>query len=360
MSRLKISNLTKKFGDFTAVDDVSLSVEGPELIALLGPSGCGKTTLLRMVAGFIEATSGSIEINGRDITNTPPHLRNTGMIFQSYALFPHMTVAENVGFGLEMRKVPKAERESLVNDALNLVHLTGLGDRFPRQMSGGQRQRVAIARALVIKPDIFLLDEPLSNLDAVLRQSVGLEIRSIQKKLGLTSLFVTHDQQEALTLADRLVVINHGKIVQVGTGPDLYLKPNSRFVANFLGKSNLLKGSKTSEATFETVHGTQISLDAKTAEQEGDLLCVRPENIEIGPSSSRHANCFNATVTRVTYLGSIGEVEAVLGGGETISIQVQNTGNAPLPVDVDSEVTIGWPDDAGHLLQDDQDDQDDA
>jgi len=353
MPEFELCNLTKRFGDFTAVDDVSLRVQGDELIALLGPSGCGKTTLLRMIAGFVEATSGAIRLDGKDITGTPPNLRNMGMIFQSYALFPHMSVAENVGFGLEMRNIGKAERVKKVNAALELVHLNGLADRYPRQLSGGQKQRVAIARALVIQPDIFLLDEPLSNLDAVLRQSVGLEIRGIQKKLGLTSLFVTHDQQEALTLADRLVVMNQGRIVQTGSGPDLYLRPNSRFVANFLGKSNLLEGRLNGEGEFSTKNGTQIQVQTdESMNGAHNLLCLRPENIEIGPDASRLANCFNGTVTRVTYLGPICEIDVELDEGEQISLQNQNKGNAFHPPETGGEVCIGWPKNIGHLMQD--------
>ncbi len=353
MSRLTITNVTKQFGDVTAVDNVSLSVDGPELIALLGPSGCGKTTLLRMVAGFVDATSGAIHIGERDVTHVPPHLRNTGMIFQSYALFPHMTVAENIAFGLEMRKVSKPERESKVSEALDLVHLKGLESRFPRQLSGGQRQRVAIARALVVRPEIFLLDEPLSNLDAVLRQSVGLEIRAIQKKLGLTSLFVTHDQQEALTLADRLVVLNKGKVVQVGTGPDVYLKPNSKFVAGFLGKSNFFSGQLAADGTFATTGGAQIFVNETSGDQPGkNLLSVRPENICIGPDASEHKNCFCADVQRVTYLGSTGEIDVSLPTGEIACIQVQNRDNSALPIEIGGQVNIGWSQDAGHLLHD--------
>ena len=213
MSRLKISNLTKKFGDFTAVDSVSLSVDGPELIALLGPSGCGKTTLLRMVAGFIEATSGTIHINDQDITHTPPHLRNTGMIFQSYALFPHMTVAENIGFGLEMRKIPKADRERKISEALDLVHLTGLGDRFPRQMSGGQRQRVAIARAVANQPRILLADEPTGNLDPETSGVVFNELLDLARSEGLCALIATHNLDLAKRM-DRLVEMRGGRLVE--------------------------------------------------------------------------------------------------------------------------------------------------
>jgi putative spermidine/putrescine transport system ATP-binding protein len=203
MARLQLSGITKSYGDFRAVDGVSLDIADGEFLVLLGPSGCGKTTTLRIVAGFIEPTSGSVRLGDADITALPPWKRNAGLVFQSYALFPHMSVTENVGFGLEMRKVPKAEMASKIIEALRLVRLDHLADRLPRQLSGGQQQRVALARALVFRPDVLLLDEPLSNLDAKLRQDVRVEIRELQRKLGLTTVMVTHDQEEALTMADR-------------------------------------------------------------------------------------------------------------------------------------------------------------
>jgi putative spermidine/putrescine transport system ATP-binding protein len=203
MAHLQLTSITKRYGEFKAADDVSLDIADGEFLVLLGPSGCGKTTTLRIVAGFIEPTSGSVRLGDRDITGLPPWKRNTGLVFQSYALFPHMTVAENIAFGLEMRKMPKAEMAPKITEALRLVRLDHLSDRLPRQLSGGQQQRVALARALVFRPDVLLLDEPLSNLDAKLRQDVRVEIRELQRKLGLTTVMVTHDQEEALTMADR-------------------------------------------------------------------------------------------------------------------------------------------------------------
>src|SRR6266550_2233664 len=237
MARLEIDRVTKRYGDTYAVRDFTLEVADGEFVVFLGPSGCGKTTTLRVVAGFAEPTSGAVRLGQRDITSLPPWKRNAGLVFQSYALFPHLTVAQNVAFGLEMRKVPKAEMAPKITDALRLVRLDHLADRLPRQLSGGQQQRVALARALVFRPDVLLLDEPLSNLDAKLRQDVRVEIRELQRKLGLTTVMVTHDQEEALTMADRLVVMNEGSVRQVGTQRDLYERPADRFVAGFVGRS---------------------------------------------------------------------------------------------------------------------------
>lgn len=221
MARLQLHNVTKRYGDFHAVRDVTLDVPDGEFLVLLGPSGCGKTTTLRIIAGFVEATAGTVLLGGRDVTTLPPWKRNAGLVFQNYALFPHLTVAENVAFGLEMRKVAKPDIAPRVADALRLVRLGHLGERLPRQLSGGQQQRVALARALVFKPDVLLLDEPLSNLDAKLRQEVRIEIRELTRELGLTTIMVTHDQEEALTMADRLVVMNDGSVRQLGTQRDL-------------------------------------------------------------------------------------------------------------------------------------------
>src|SRR3954471_23769529 len=240
MARLDIDKLDKRYGDFYAVKDVSLSVVDGEFLVLLDPSGCGKTTTLRMVAGFIEPTAGQVRLGGGDVTLLPPWKRNTGMVFQSYALFPHLTVAQNVAFGLEMRKLPKADIGKRVEEALALVRLSGFGPPLPRQLSGGQQQRVALARALAIRPDVLLLDEPLSNLDAKLREEVRIEIRELQRQLGLTTVMVTHDQEEALTVADRLVVMADGEIRQIGTQRDLYERPADRFVAGFVGRSTFL------------------------------------------------------------------------------------------------------------------------
>ena len=240
MSFLVLDKLTKRFGEHLAVDALSLSVEKGEFISLLGPSGCGKTTTLQMIAGFVEATSGSVMLEGRDLLAVKPNQRGLGIVFQSYALFPHLTTAENVAFGLEMQRVPKAERETRVTEALKLVGLEAFAERYPRRMSGGQQQRVALARALVIRPRILLLDEPLSNLDAKLREEMQIELRQIQRTIGTTTLLVTHDQAEAMALSDRIVVMNAGRVEQIARPHEAYERPASAFVAGFLGKTNVV------------------------------------------------------------------------------------------------------------------------
>lgn len=356
MASLGIQDVTKKFGSVTAIDSLSLGIDGPELVALLGPSGCGKTTLLRMIAGFVDVTAGKIMIGDRNVTDMPANKRNTGMIFQTYALFPHMTVGENVGFGLEMRKVPKAEREAKVKEVLTLVHLDGYEDRYPKQMSGGQRQRVAIARALVIRPDVFLLDEPLSNLDAVLRQSVGNEIRALQQRLELTSVFVTHDQKEALMLADRLVVMKSGRIMQMGAGDEVYNRPNSRFVANFLGKSNFFPGQCQAENIFRSDSGLEIRCADSGTGVQSATLSVRPESIKLGAEASSLDNTFEGTVERVTYLGSLTEIELRLTTSDLITVQATNLPGARFTSHVGEKVTAGWSSISTHLIDEYGDD----
>ncbi len=243
MAFLVLENLSKTFGTHKAVDGLSVSVEKGEFVALLGPSGCGKTTTLQMIAGFVEPTSGAIRLEGRDLLAVKPAERGLGIVFQSYALFPHMTVAENVVFGLEMQGVAAAERTKRVAETLELVGLAAFAARFPRQMSGGQQQRVALARALVIRPQILLLDEPLSNLDAKLREEMQIELRQIQRTVGTTTILVTHDQAEAMALSDRIVVMNQGRAEQIGPPHEAYERPATPFVANFLGKTNLVNGA---------------------------------------------------------------------------------------------------------------------
>jgi putative spermidine/putrescine transport system ATP-binding protein len=240
---LELEKLTKSFGGHNAVDGLTLGVEKGEFVALLGPSGCGKTTTLQMIAGFVEPTSGAIRLGGKDLLAMKPAKRGLGIVFQSYALFPHMTVAENVGFGLEMQGVAAAERRTRVAETLELVGLGTFASRFPRQMSGGQQQRVALARALVIRPQVLLLDEPLSNLDAKLREGMQIELRQIQRTVGTTTILVTHDQAEAMALSDRIVVMNQGKAEQIGPPHEAYERPATAFVANFLGKTNLVDGA---------------------------------------------------------------------------------------------------------------------
>src|SRR4051812_47223470 len=258
MARLELIDLSKFYGEQIAVAGVTLDVADGEFLVLLGPSGCGKTTTLRMIAGFVEPSGGAARIGGVDVTWLAPWHRNTGMVFQSYALFPHMTAIENVAFGLEMRKLAQAEIAVRAREALRLVRLEGYADRLPRQLSGGQQQRVALARALAIRPDVLLLDEPLSNLDAKLREEVRIEIRELQRQLGLTTIMVTHDQEEALTVADRLVVMADGEIRQIGSQRDLYERPADRFVAGFVGRSTFLDGRVAAPGEFESDGGLRL------------------------------------------------------------------------------------------------------
>src|SRR5262245_33645997 len=281
MADLALASLSKRYGDFYAVREVSLKIADGEFLVLLGPSGCGKTTTLRMIAGFIEPSAGHVRLAGQDVTVLPPWKRNAGMVFQSYALFPHMTVAQNVAFGLEMRKLSRPEIERRVEEALALVRLGGFGARLPRQLSGGQQQRVALARALAIRPDVLLLDEPLSNLDAKLRQEVRVEIRELQRQVGLTTVMVTHDQEEALTMADRLVVMNEGSVCQVGTQRELYEKPADRFVAGFVGRSTFLPGKIQAPGRFRTEGGLDLACSGGAPGPAS--LALRPEQLEIGP-----------------------------------------------------------------------------
>ncbi len=350
MARLELESVTKRYGDFHAVKNVTLSISDAEFLVLLGPSGCGKTTTLRIVAGFIEPTTGKVRLGGRDVTELPPWKRNAGLVFQSYALFPHLTAAENVAFGLEMRKVPASEIASRVAEALRLVRLGHLGDRLPRQLSGGQQQRVALARALVFKPDVLLLDEPLSNLDAKLRQDVRIEIRELQRQLGLTTIMVTHDQEEALTMADRLVVMNEGAISQIGTQQDLYERPADRFVAGFVGRSNFIDGEVVLPGQFASAGGVQIRC---TGGARGPAaLALRPERISIGTAEALSGmdNAVSGVVEFVSYLGASLDVHVRLSPKERVIAQLANRadGREPKPGD---RVTVGWLASNGALFQ---------
>jgi putative spermidine/putrescine transport system ATP-binding protein len=311
MASLSVEKLTKRFGTSLAVDDLDLSVREGELVALLGPSGCGKTTTLRMVAGFLPPTSGRVLFDNEDVTSLPAYRRSTGMVFQSYALFPHMTAAQNVGFGLEMRNLGAAERRAKVEEALKLVRLSHLAGRLPKELSGGQQQRVALARALVINPKLFLLDEPLSNLDAKLRSEVRIEIRALQQRLGLTTLLVTHDREEALTMADRLVVMDGGKVRQIGTPKELYDEPQDAFVADFVGRCNILPGRRESESRFRTAGGLSLAVDTAANESNNaNAFALRPERISISPGASGETQ---GRLEAVTYLGAQTEYHVRIG-----------------------------------------------
>ncbi len=317
MAFLELDRLVKRYGEVTAVHELSLTVEKGEFVSLLGPSGCGKTTTLQMIAGFEEVTAGSIRIAGRDMATVAPRRRDIGIVFQSYALFLHMTVAENVSFGLEMRNVPRAERDRRVAEALELVHLSGLGDRYPRAMSGGQQQRVALARALVIKPDLLLLDEPLSNLDAKLREEMQIELRNIQQTTGVTTLLVTHDQAEAMALSDRVAVMHGGRIAQVGSPFDAYEHPSSDFVSNFLGKTNLVTAEIRGLADDRLrLSAGGCELEAVTAAGQADhgqvTLSIRPEKIRF---TAANEGLVNAEVETRVFLGNqwLFQVQSPLG-----------------------------------------------
>ncbi len=340
MAGLTLEHVTKRYGDFHAVKDVSLAVTDGEFLVLLGPSGCGKTTTLRIVAGFVEPTSGRVQLGNRDVTELPPWKRNAGLVFQSYALFPHLTVAENVAFGLEMRKVPSAEIAPRVAEALRLVRLGHLGDRLPRQLSGGQQQRVALARALVFKPDVLLLDEPLSNLDAKLRQEVRIEIRELQRQLALTTIMVTHDQEEALTMADRLVVMNEGAVCQLGTQQDLYERPADRFVAGFVGRSSFIEGRIEAPGRFISDGGLVIrcvgGVPGSTA------LALRPERLMLADASmTTMDNALPGVVEFVSYLGASLDVHVRLSPKERVVAQIANRadGHQAKPGD---KVIVAW------------------
>ena len=303
MSEVRIEHVFKRFGDVTAVSDFDLTVKDGEFVSLLGPSGCGKTTSLRMIAGFERATEGEIYIGDHcvssHIKNTfvPPEKRDIGMVFQSYAVWPHMTVTENVAYPLKIQKVPKEERAARVAEMLKLVHLDEYGSRYPHQLSGGQQQRVALARALVMRPGLLLLDEPLSNLDAKLRESMRFEISSIQKELGITVIYVTHDQSEAMTMSDRVVVMSRGVIQQIGTPYEIYRNPANKMVADFIGLVNFVEGEVQGDRVY--ISGTVVSFPNTSGITGSATIAVRPENITM----SRTSGTIEGTLVHRFYLG---------------------------------------------------------
>lgn len=303
MSEVRIEHVFKRFGNVTAVSDFDLTVKDGEFVSLLGPSGCGKTTSLRMIAGFERATEGEIYIGDHcvssHIKNTfvPPEKRDIGMVFQSYAVWPHMTVTENVAYPLKIQKVPKEERAARVAEMLKLVHLDEYGSRYPHQLSGGQQQRVALARALVMRPGLLLLDEPLSNLDAKLRESMRFEISSIQKELGITVIYVTHDQSEAMTMSDRVVVMSRGVIQQIGTPYEIYRNPANKMVADFIGLVNFVEGEVQGDRVY--ISGTGVSFPNTSGITGSATIAVRPENITM----SRTSGTIEGTLVHRFYLG---------------------------------------------------------
>jgi putative spermidine/putrescine transport system ATP-binding protein len=340
MSFLTISSLEKSFGANRVVKDFSLSVDKGEFISLLGPSGCGKTTVLRMIAGFETPTMGSITIGGQDLVRLRPNQRNIGMMFQAYALFPNLTVAENVAFGLRVKGVGRAERDARVDEMLRLIGLPDLAGRYPFQLSGGQQQRVALARALAPQPQVLLLDEPLSALDAKVRVSLRTEIRAIQRELGITAIFVTHDQEEALSISDRIVVMNGGIAEQVGTSFDIYNRPATRFVANFVGKLNSFE-AEVRDPDSGTLQMGDVTLslgrpiDAPRGATVG--LALRPESVHLGRGPGREI-VLPARVREVEFLGSVIRLRATAAGTE-VSLDTFNRADTPPPA-IGSDIEI--------------------
>lgn len=320
MISIRIEKLTKRFGAVTALSNLDLSIDPGELFFLLGPSGCGKTTLLRSMAGFYIPEEGSVFFGDEDVTKLEPHKRNTGMMFQSYALWPHMSVAENVAFGLEERKISKPEIKQRVGEALESVRMSQYADRKPNQLSGGQQQRVALARALVIRPRCLLLDEPLSNLDAKLRLEMRTEIRRVCKEFKLTTVYVTHDQKEALSISDRMAILEGGHILQVGTPREVYKRPKKKTVAHFIGETDFIAGKVARQsgnnATVETAIGRFDGIlgDPSRTPQIGDsvTLSIRPECWELSREAGTEANCVKGRIGEFVYLGEVAQYELIV------------------------------------------------
>jgi spermidine/putrescine transport system ATP-binding protein len=361
---IRLEELTKRFDDVVAVDSIDLDMPPGEFFTMLGPSGCGKTTTLRMIAGFEQPTSGKILLDGTDVARVPPHRRSVNTVFQNYALFPHLDVAANVAFGLKYHRVTKEERRRKVRGILHLVQLDGFEERKPAQLSGGQQQRVALARALVLTPRVLLLDEPLGALDARLRKDLQLELKAIQKDIGITFVFVTHDQEEALTMSDRMAVMNHGHVEQAGSPREVYEEPRTSFVAGFLGVSNLLDAEagpdsgacslKIGERTFRAERGATQTRGAVKA-------MIRPERIELEPHDAPGDNRLPGLVERAVFLGGSHEVHLRILGGELLRATVANNGRPPgVELREGQAVTLHLPASALRVLEPSQDEPDSA
>ncbi len=322
MSGLRLEQIGKEFGHVVAVKDVDLDLPHGRLVCLLGPSGCGKTTLLRLIAGLERPTTGRVLLDGEDITDMPAHRRGFGMVFQSLALFPHLSVGENIAYGLRIRRVERSSRARRVEELLELVRLPGVADRHVSQLSGGQRQRVAMARALALEPKLFLLDEPLSALDAKLREAMQVELRLLQERLGITTIIVTHDQREAMALADVVVVMKDGETQQVGTPQDIYREPANTFVADFIGTTNLLCGTRTSDDTIQVgAHTLKVGrLRDGLSPGQTASISVRPEEIHIFPGTRAGENCLPGTVTLVRDFGASIEIAVDCDGISLIGV----------------------------------------
>jgi putative spermidine/putrescine transport system ATP-binding protein len=358
---LRLAELTKIFGASRAVDRVSLSIEPGSMVALLGPSGCGKTTTLRMIAGLLQPNAGEIYLDGSPITQVPVHRRNIGMLFQNYALFPHMTVAQNIAFGLETRGMGRVAIEARVAEAVQLVQLGGFEERMPGQLSGGQQQRVALARAVVVEPTLLLLDEPLGALDKSLRQSMQVELRALQRRLGITTVMVTHDQDEALTMSDWIVIMREGRIEQMGAPEEVYRRPASRFTASFLGASNFFRGRVTGTAdgvvTIAVPQGPALSLRTDREVGSEVTVALRPEAVKIVPGDAGNGddapNSTQALIEQVIYHGFITHLHMRLPNGELLlAFLPHGTGLDGLPISPGMRVIARWDDDAAQIVRD--------
>ncbi len=347
-ARVSLHGVGKRYADVVAVEDLTLEISPGELVTLLGPSGSGKTTTLMMVAGFTEPSAGDLLINGRPVVHLPPHRRNVGVVFQHYALFPHMTVAENIAFPLRMRGARAADIRERVASALDLVQMPGLGHRFPGQLSGGQQQRVAFARAIVFDPPVLLLDEPLGALDKKLREAMQVELKALHAKLGVTMIYVTHDQSEALVLSDRVAVMNLGRLEQVGSPQDLYERPETAFVADFVGESNTLRGTVErvdgESASIVSSGGLHLtaSMPAGVATGADVRIMVRPERVFIGDEAEGFTNQFRGAIKDVSYIGDSSRYQIALSAEEVVTASVHNRGIASLSVEAGHKVRVGF------------------
>lgn len=360
---LRLNGLTRFFGAVRAVDRLSLSIHPGSIVALLGPSGCGKTTTLRMIAGLIEPDAGEIYLDGQPIVQTPVHRRNIGMLFQNYALFPHMTVAENVAFGLETRRVRRRAAAARVAEALDLVRLAGYGERMPAQLSGGQQQRVALARALVVEPALLLLDEPLAALDRGLRQNMQGELRDLQRRLGITTILVTHDQEEALTMSDQVVIMRAGRVEQSGPPDEVYQRPVSRFAASFLGSANFFRGHverlEDGVSYVAVRDGPRIAVPAPRPVGAEVTVALRPEAMTLASCAADldglHCNVTPAVIEQVAYLGFVRHFHLRLPNGDPLLAFQQNPGvSYEIPAVPGASVWVSWPAASNHFVQDDR------
>jgi spermidine/putrescine transport system ATP-binding protein len=352
--QVQLVDLVKRFAEVTAVDGINVEVAGGEFFSLLGPSGCGKTTTLRLIAGFEQPTEGTILLDGRDVAHTPPHKRNVNTVFQSYALFPFLTVEENVSFGLRYQNVTKGEARQKAAEALALVRLEGLQKRRPRQLSGGQQQRVALARALVLNPAVLLLDEPLGALDAKLRKALQIELKALQEEVGVTFIYVTHDQEEALTMSDRLAVMSNGRIEQVGTPVDVYEEPSTAYVADFLGVSNMMPALGDGGGRVRLGDFQLMAASGEFGARGRIRVVIRPERVHLEDHGTSGGNRIPGMVERVLYVGATIQVVVHLAHGETLQAWMQNRGGDP-PWQQGTPVSVHLPAGAIRVLADETD-----